>query len=108
MNLQTEMFGDVIVVHTPDEFGGDQCDGFEAQIKTLERRNIVLDLDATETIDSKGLAALLNLQDALRDVAGDVKIATSNAANRKILEITRLDQQVEVFDSVVDAVKSYY
>jgi anti-anti-sigma regulatory factor len=38
---------------------------------------------------------------------GDLKIATSNPINRKILELTRLDQQLEVFDSVVDAVKSF-
>ena len=37
----------------------------------------------------------------------DVKIATTNAINRKIFEVTRLEQQLEVFDSVVDAVKSY-
>lgn len=38
---------------------------------------------------------------------GDVKISTSNNANRKILEITRLDQHLEVFDSVIDAVRSF-
>ena len=38
---------------------------------------------------------------------GDLKIATSNKANRKILEITRLDEQLEVFDTVIDAVKSF-
>ena len=36
---------------------------------------------------------------------GEVKIATTNAANRKILEITRLDRQLEVFQSVIDAVQ---
>ena len=40
-------------------------------------------------------------------MAGDLKIAASNLANRKILEITRLDQQLEVFDTVIDAVKSF-
>ncbi len=56
MNLHTEIFGDVIVVHTPEELGADQCDAFEAYIPSLERHNVVLDMDATETIDSKGLA----------------------------------------------------
>jgi anti-sigma B factor antagonist len=107
MNLPTEIFGDVIVVHTPDELGADQCDGFEAYIPTLERHNVVLEVDATEIIDSKGLAALLNVQDKLRDAGGEAKIATTNLNNRKILEITRLDQQLEVFDNVVDAVKSF-
>ena len=108
MNLQTEIFGNVIVVHTPKELGIEQCSAFESWIPSLDRRNMVLDLDATETIDSMGLAALLNVQDRLRDKGGEAKIATTNATNRKILEITRLDQQLEVFDSVVEAVKSFY
>ena len=68
---------------------------------------MVVDLDGTETLDSAGLTALLNAQEALRELQGDLKIATSNAVNRKILEITRLDQQLEVFESVIDAVKSF-
>ena len=108
MNLPTEIFGDVIVVHTPEELGADQCDGFVACVSSLERSRVVLDLDATETIDSKGLAALLDVQDQLRDASGEAKIATTNPCNRKILEITRLDQQLEVFDSVVEAVKSFH
>jgi anti-anti-sigma factor len=107
MNLQTEIFGNVVVVHTPEELGAEQSDAFEAFVPTLERSNVVLDIDMTETIDSKGLTAMLSVQDKLRDSGGEVKVATTNANNRKILEITRLDQQLEVFDSVVDAVKSF-
>ena len=107
MNLPTEIFGDVIVVHTPEELGSDQRERFEAYVPTLERTNVVLDLDSTETLNSDGLTALLNVQENLRDKQGDVTIATTNSVNRKILEITRLDQQLEVFESVIDAVKSF-
>lgn len=107
MNLQTEIFGDVIVVHTPDELGSDQADGIERFLGTLERNNVVLDLDHTEMIDSAGLSALVSSQESLRALGGDVKIATTNHINRKILEITRLDEQLDVFDSVIDAVKSF-
>ena len=107
MNLQTEIFGDVVVVHTPDDLGADQCDAFESQAAALERHNVVFDLDATETIDSKGLCALLDIQDRLRDLGGEAKIAASHLNNRKLFEITRLDQHLEVFDSVVEAVKSF-
>ena len=107
MNLPTEIFGDVIVVHTPEELGEDQADGFEACVPTLERSNVVLDLDNTEMLDSAGLTSLLNVHDRLCGQGGDVKIATTNFSNRKILEITRLDRQLEVFSSVIDAVKSF-
>ena len=107
MNLPTEIFGSVVVVHAPEELGGEQADSFETCIGRVERNNVVLDLDATETLDSAGLIALLNAQDKFRELDGDLKIATANATNRKILEITRLDQQLDVFDSVLDAVKAY-
>lgn len=107
MNLPTEVFGDVVVVHTPEELNEDQVVPFDAYIGQLEQKKVVLDLDNTETIDSVGLKTLLGTQTRLRDALGMLKIATTNPTNRKILEITRLDLQLEVFDSVIDAVKSF-
>jgi anti-anti-sigma factor len=106
MSLATEIFGDVIVVHAPEELGGEQADSFEAFLPRLERNRVVLDMDGTEMLDSRGLTAILEVQDALRENGGDLRVATTNATNRKIFEVTRLDQQLEIFDSVIDAVKS--
>jgi len=108
MNLPTEIFGNVVVVHTPEEFGADQADSFAECLRSLERSNVVVDLDHSEMLDSAGLAALLDVQDKLRGEGGGMRIATTNATNRKILEITRLDQQLEVFESMIDAVKSFH
>lgn len=107
MNLATEIFGDVIVVHTPEDLSAEQAEAFEGYLPTLGRRQIILDLDGTETLDSRGLESLLNSQDKIREQGGDVKIASSNPTNRKIFEITRLDQQLEVFENVIDAVRSF-
>jgi anti-sigma B factor antagonist len=107
MILPTEIFGDVIVVHTPDELGADQAQAIEQFLVTLERRKVVVDLDNTELLDSAGLTALLESQDNLRELSGELKIATANLVNRKILEITRLDRQMDVFENVIDAVKSF-
>jgi len=107
MNLPTEVFGSVSVVHAPQEMGADQADGLEAFLATLEHRNVVLDLDGTEMIDSRGLESLLGVQDRLREAGGGLKIATTNATNRKILEITRLDRQLEAFENVIEAVRSF-
>lgn len=107
MKLPTEIFGEIIVAHTPEELGGDASDVLERCLTTLERSKVIVDLNGTETIESAGLEALLNAQEALQALGGDLKIATTVEANRKILEITRLDQQFEVFDSVIDAVRSF-
>jgi anti-sigma B factor antagonist len=107
MNLPTEIFGDVIVVHAPDELTNDHADAFAKFISTLEKPSVVLDMDTTESLDSAGLESLVQCQQTQREALGDIKIATTNANNRKILEITRLDEQFDVFHSVIDAVKSY-
>jgi anti-anti-sigma factor len=107
MKLPTEIFGDVIVVHTPEELGADTSVQLERFLTSQERSNVIVDLDGSETIDSGGLEALLTAQEALRALSGDLKIATTNKANRKILEITRLDERLEVFETVIDAVKSF-
>ena len=107
MKLPSEIFGDVIVVHAPEELSATGADEFESYLPTLQRKNIVLDLDSTEMLDSAGLGAMLNVHDKLREQGGRIKISTANSTNRKILEITRLDQQLEVFQSVIEAVKSF-
>jgi anti-anti-sigma factor len=107
MKLPTEIFGDVVVVHAPEELSGDNADNLVRCLTTLERSQVILDLDGTESFDSSGLAALLEAQEALRQNDGDLKISTANNVNRKILEITRLDQHLNVFDSVIDAVRNF-
>ena len=107
MHLPSEIFGAVIVVHTPEDMGGDQAARFEPYVTHLERNKVVLDLDNTELLDSAGLTALLDSQESLRALGGDLKIAATNVMNRKILEMTRVDQQLEVFESVLDAVRSF-
>lgn len=107
MELPTEIFGEVIVVHTPEELSETHAEQLEDYLTSLERSNVIVDLDGTESLDSAGLTTLVNAQDILREIFGDLKISTTNHVNRKILEITRLDQQLEVFDSVIDAVKSF-
>lgn len=107
MKLPTEIFGAVVVVHAPEEVSGDNAENLVQCLGMMERSQVIFDLDGTESFDSEGLEAILDAQELLRGEGGDLKISTANSINRKILEITRLDQQLEVFDSVIDAVKSF-
>jgi anti-anti-sigma factor len=107
MHLPSEIFGNVIVVHAPEELNEDHVANFASYFASLERNQVVLDLDGNELLDSAGLEALMASRDALFEQGGDLKIATTIKANRKILEITRLDRQLEIFESVIDAVKSF-
>ena len=107
MQLPTEIFGEVIVVHAPEEVSEDCAHQFEEFITTQERVKVILEMDGTETLDSAGLASLLKRARPPRQQKGDLRISTNNKVNRKILEITRLDQQLEIYENVLDAVKSF-
>lgn len=107
MKLPTEVFGNVVVVHTPEDMGEARADQIRQFLCSLDRSNVIVDLDGTESIDSDGLGALLDAQQQLRESAGELKLATTNSVNRKILEITRLDQNIDVFNCLIDAVKSF-
>ena len=85
MNLPTEIFGDVIVVHGPEDLCEEQADAFTAHITSLDRSRVILDLDSSESIDSAGLEALLESREVLLDLDGDLKVSTTIHANRKIL-----------------------
>ncbi len=107
MKMPTEVFGDVVIVHAPEELGADIATQFRNYVTTLGQQKVVVDFDGTESFDSEGLEAVLDALDELREGNGDLKIISSNNVNRKILEITRMNQRLEVFDSVIDAVKSF-
>lgn len=107
MNLPTEVFGDVVVAHAPEEILENRCDELLSCLTSLERANVVLDIDHVEAIDSHGLETMLDVLDRLRQRGGDLKLSASGNVNRKILEITRIDLYIEVFESVIEAVKSY-
>ena len=107
MKLSTEIFGSVIVVHAHEELNEENSEQLERFLTSRERQNVIFDLDGTEAIDSVALNVLLDVQDSLREIQGELKIYTSNNVNQTILRITRLDQQLEVFESIIDAVKSF-
>jgi anti-anti-sigma factor len=110
MQLATETFGNVMVVHTPDELTADTASSF---LQALEEPishgqvNMVLEMDHSEVFDSEGLTALLDLQDRLAEKRGVLKISGLGDPGRKIFEVTRLDRRFDLFESLIDAVGSF-
>jgi len=110
MNIHTEVFGDVLVAHTPEELTDEAVDSFENCIYQQFESGliqVVLQMDRSETYDSAGLTALLDLQDELRSRGGNLKVSGLGEPGRKIFEVTRLDQRFDIFESVIDAVSSF-
>jgi len=110
MQITTEIFGNVLVAHTPDELTDDNSSDFvDSLSKAIDEQHfqVVLQMDRSEVLDSAGLTALLDLQDLTRENGGNLKISGLEEPGTKILEMTRLDQRIDIFDSVIDAVASF-
>lgn len=110
MQITTEIFGSVLVAHTPDELTDDTSTEFVNALSVAindHHFQVVLQMDRSEALDSAGLTALLDLQDLTRERGGNLKISGLEDPGKKILEMTRLDQRFDLFDSVIDAVSSF-
>ena len=79
----------------------------EERITNRQVVDFIVDLEKCGFIDSEGLETLLWLKRRSDDLFGQAKLVGLDENCRKILEITRLDEQLEVFDTVIDAVKSF-
>lgn len=110
MQITTETFGDVVVVHTPDDLMEETARLLSEAVEGhLHKGNsaIVLQMDRTDAFDSVGLTVMVDLQDQARHAGGAVKISGLPDLGRKIFEVTRLDRRFDLFDSVIDAVASF-
>ncbi|MFC5947793.1 STAS domain-containing protein [Pseudonocardia lutea] len=56
------------------------------------RTHVVVDLEATEFIDSSGLGALVSGLKTCRQAGGDLRIARPGEQVRTVLELTNLDR----------------
>ena len=111
MQITTEIFGNVLVAHTPDELTEETSDQLRNALEiSLEKgqKFVVLQMDRSDLFDSAGLSALLDIKDLFRENQGNVKLSALNETGRRILEVTRLNRQFDVFESVIDAVASYH
>jgi anti-anti-sigma factor len=68
---------------------------------------IVLDLERVPLIDSAGLEWLVDAAEKCFQRGGQVQIAAPNPLCGDILRITGVNEQIEVFEDVTTAVRSF-
>ena len=67
---------------------------------------VVIDFTAARFVDSRGLEALLWSRGRLGGAIGAVRLAALDADCRKIVEMTRLDEQFEIHEDVQAALRA--
>lgn len=69
--------------------------------------NLIVDLADVSFLDSSGLAALVYGMKHCRENGGDMCLCSPQQSVRMILELTRLDQAIDIFPSETEAVASF-
>ncbi len=76
------------------------------ELATQGRRQIVVDLEGVEFLDSTGLGVLVGGLKRLRSNDGDLGLVCTQSRILKVFEITGLTKVFEIFDSVEAATAS--
>ena len=82
------------------------------RVKLLElieanKMRIVLDMISCNYISSMCLAAIVDVKKKVTEKGGAIKMARVNKLVANLLETTNLIKQIEVFDDITSAVKSF-
>lgn len=73
-----------------------------------KRVNIVLDLAATDYLDSTGLGAMVICYNQVKQAGGSLKLLHVNRRNVELLALTKLHTVFDVFTEEQDAVNSFF
>lgn len=72
------------------------------------RKNVVLNLQDVDYIDSTGLGAMVVCYTTLRKSGGALKLLNLNRRNIELLVLTKLSTVFEIFSDEQDAVNSFF
>lgn len=110
MNLTAEFYGSTLVLKGKGELTEETLPAFKEaaqhHLAGPDIRDLVLDLGEIVYLDSAAMEYLLDLQDMLAERLGQVRLSGADESVRKILEMTRLDEDFELFGQVAEAVKA--
>jgi anti-anti-sigma factor len=77
------------------------------ELLEADKSRIILDMLSCNYISSMCLAAIVDVKKKVTEKGGSVKLARVNKLVINLLETTNLMQQIEVFDDVSSALKSF-
>ena len=108
--IETSRQGAVTVFQSGERLNAELVDEFNIVADDCLSSGVpmaVINLESTQIINSVGLEFLLDFGEKLRGLGGDLKLAAPNKLCAEILEITECDNQLEVYENVNQAVRSF-
>lgn len=109
MRIKTQDYNEVTVVKLQGELDGELAEKLEHTLSDLiasGKAGVVLDMGDVSFFDSEGLEHLLWARDYSRENHCQFRLACLVDNCRKILELTRLENEFDRYEELAQAVKS--
>jgi anti-sigma B factor antagonist len=111
MKIQEEKKGNVLILKLDGELmGGEELKPFQEKIYQAIREkmtHVIVDMADVKWMNSSGLGALMAGLATLRSSEGDLKLIRVSDRVKRPIKITKLDQVLQMFDSIEDAMRSF-
>jgi anti-anti-sigma factor len=110
MRIRRQDYDEVTVVELQGEIDGEVVEPLRNSVTEIagnQRTGIVLDMTNVSFMDSQGLELLLWVRDYCRQNKIQLRLAGLDENCRKILEITRLQDEFDCHAELAEAVKSF-
>jgi anti-anti-sigma factor len=110
MRIRTQDYNDVTVVELQGELDREFAEQFQNTITNIigtHKVGIVLDMSNVGFVDSEGLERLLWARDYCNENNCQLRLAGLDENCVKILEITRLQDDLDCYAELTEAVKSF-
>jgi anti-sigma B factor antagonist len=111
LRLESRPVGEVMVISCQGRIvAGNEVYTLHSQVGDAIDKygDVVLQMGQVEFVDSSGLGAMMRLVQAARAKGGDLKLSAVPPKVRKVLELTNLLAQFEVYESVEEAITAAY
>jgi anti-sigma B factor antagonist len=111
LNMNSRPVGDVVVVQCIGRIvAGGEVFSLQSHIGDAlhKQRDVILQLEQVDFIDSSGLGALVRLASTAREKGGDIKLCGVHQRVRKTLEMTNMLPLFETYDSEAEAITAAY
>lgn len=110
MKVKTQDYSEVTVVELQGELDSDVGEMLKNAISDIIAKGksaIVLDMSQVSFIDSYGLGQMLWTRDYCNENKAELRLAGLDENCRKILEVTRLQNEFDCYVELTEAVKSF-
>ena len=74
-------------------------------IKEIEAKKLIVDLSSTSYLDSSGIGVILSLFKFMRDNDGKLLIANPNEKVKRVFEVTKLNQILDIYNDINKAIE---